>query len=63
MTKEAKLPSRAQDLAKYIGPDCPKCGSATRYREGRTAFWGCFTYPRCKGTLPIDWSSSVERTI
>ncbi|MCH2141053.1 MAG: RecQ family ATP-dependent DNA helicase [Phycisphaerales bacterium] len=34
-------------------PDCPKCGSHMTIRRRRSdgnPFWGCTTYPRCKGT-------------
>lgn len=41
-------------------PACPSCGSMMvrrTYRKGSKAgmaFWGCTTYPRCKGVLPIE---------
>lgn len=37
-------------------PACPQCGSAMRLRTARSGpnagsqFWGCSTYPACKGT-------------
>ena len=32
-------------------PTCPKCGSPMVKRTGpRGEFWGCSTYPKCKGT-------------
>ena len=43
-------------------PACPRCGSKMVERVARQgqnagqAFWGCATYPRCRGTLPIDRS-------
>jgi hypothetical protein len=42
-----------------VTPDCPKCGRATvlRFqRKGRTpgrSFWGCSSFPACRGTLPL----------
>ena len=31
---------------------CPKCEAHMIFREGNfTPFWGCSTYPRCRGTL------------
>ncbi len=31
---------------------CPKCGSAMVLRDKvETPFWGCSTYPRCRGTI------------
>jgi len=36
------------------GPACPKCGSGTIKRRGRFGeFFGCSTYPDCKGTVKI----------
>jgi restriction system protein len=40
-------------------PLCPHCGSAMSRRVARqgansgNAFWGCTSYPRCKGIIPI----------
>jgi restriction system protein len=37
-------------------PDCPRCGAAMELRTARqganagNAFWGCSTYPKCRGT-------------
>lgn len=36
-------------------PSCPRCGSGMARRTNRSTglpFWGCSTYPKCKGTLP-----------
>jgi restriction system protein len=36
-------------------PACPNCGESMLQRHNRQtgmAFWGCPTYPRCKGTRP-----------
>jgi Topoisomerase DNA binding C4 zinc finger len=34
-----------------IKPKCPKCGKKLAYRNGpRGRFWGCPSYPACKGT-------------
>lgn len=47
-------------------PSCPKCGAdmARRVaRQGSNAgkeFWGCCTYPACKGTLPLDGTPQPE---
>ena len=31
---------------------CPKCGAAMVFREkAATPFWGCSTFPRCRGTI------------
>ncbi|HET9977874.1 MAG TPA: restriction endonuclease [Burkholderiaceae bacterium] len=40
-------------------PSCPSCGAAMIKREARRGanagglFWGCTTYPTCRGTRPI----------
>ncbi|MBI5565178.1 MAG: type I DNA topoisomerase [Chloroflexi bacterium] len=35
-------------------PVCPQCGSPMVKRAGpRGEFWGCSTYPKCKGTRPL----------
>lgn len=36
-------------------PDCPTCGTRMIPRKNRRTdepFWGCATYPRCRGTRP-----------
>ena len=41
-------------------PACPRCGEVMVRRiakQGRNAgkpFWGCTTFPRCRGTVPIE---------
>lgn len=43
-----------------LTPSCPACGSsmvrrvAKRGSNAGQAFWGCPTYPTCRGTRPID---------
>lgn len=43
----------AQDAPR---PDCPRCGAAMQLRTARqganagSVFWGCSTYPKCRGT-------------
>ncbi len=40
-------------------PACPKCGGLTALRTAKTGktpgsqFWGCISYPECKGTVPV----------
>jgi four helix bundle suffix protein len=40
-------------------PPCPRCGGALVLRTAKqgakagSQFWGCSTYPKCKGTLPL----------
>ena len=39
-------------LLKGGDPHCPKCESPMVWRTGNfTPFWGCSTYPRCRGIL------------
>jgi ATP-dependent DNA helicase RecQ len=41
-------------------PLCPACGGAMKHRVARqgsragSAFWGCASYPKCRGTLNIE---------
>ena len=38
-------------------PECPRCGAAMALRTARqganagNTFWGCSTYPKCRGTV------------
>ncbi|MCB1743253.1 MAG: DUF2726 domain-containing protein [Gammaproteobacteria bacterium] len=49
----------AAELAEST-PVCPKCGAATVLRTARSGkhagkqFWGCSTYPKCRGAVPAD---------
>lgn len=44
---------------RYFTPDCPKCGSRTVLRYSKKGyspgkpFWGCSTFPICRGTLSL----------
>jgi restriction system protein len=45
-------------------PSCPLCGKTMTQRSKRAtgqSFWGCSSFPRCKGTRPYD--SHPPRTI
>ncbi len=38
-------------------PACPECGKAMRQRQSskdNRSFWGCTSFPACKGTRPIS---------
>lgn len=35
----------------YTTPSCPMCGKKLVLRVGKTEFWGCSGYPRCRGKL------------
>lgn len=47
-------------LATTADPSCPKCGSAMTKRTAKqgantgNAFWGCASFPKCRGTIPIN---------
>lgn len=49
----------ASGAAQSPTPACPRCGSTMVKREAKRGanaggtFWGCSTYPQCKGTTPI----------
>jgi hypothetical protein len=46
-------------LVNSTGTSCPDCGSSMVKRKARRGanaggeFWGCSTYPKCRGTRPI----------
>ena len=49
----AAAPGNAGSLA-AAPPACPRCSSPMIQRRGnRGQFWGCSTYPRCRGTVNI----------
>ncbi len=48
-----RIEAREQEKT-VAAPDCPQCGKAMRRRQSaRGDFWGCSTYPDCKGTRPV----------
>lgn len=52
-------PSDPADQSNLRPPPCPKCSALTALRTAKTGkapgsqFWGCTSYPECKGTLPV----------
>ena len=52
-TSSRKLLEFATD-GDWTTPTCPSCGEPMAARESkRGGFWGCTTFPRCRGTLPM----------
>lgn len=53
-------PTRAATDADRSSPACPLCGSTMRVRVAKKGrfrgqqFWGCSSYPRCKGILDMS---------
>lgn len=49
---------KGSDTEPTPGPECPRCGSPMLLRIAKRGdnvgekFWGCSTYPACKGTRP-----------
>lgn len=49
-----------RSMAATADPNCPKCGSAMTKRTARQGanygktFWGCTSYPQCRGIVSID---------
>ncbi len=42
----------------WTTPSCPSCGTKMAAREGqRGPFWGCSTFPRCRGKLQMRTST------
>jgi len=43
----------AREKERSPTPDCPQCGKPMRRRKSAKGdFWGCSTFPECKGTRP-----------
>ncbi|MEO6146446.1 MAG: restriction endonuclease [Sulfuriferula sp.] len=59
-TTATAQPARQSSLAATADPSCPKCGSVMVKRTAKQgansgkAFWGCTTFPQCRGTIPIN---------
>lgn len=63
--RNAEAPRRSRPVTPFTAatappiPTCPKCSSAmerrlaTRGPNSGNAFWGCASYPSCRGTRPI----------
>jgi four helix bundle suffix protein len=56
---KVRIEQRDEDYKNEGSPNCPKCGNLMRKvvaRKGRYAgksFWGCTSYPECKGTREL----------
>ena len=47
--------SSAGNVAEQGSPACPKCGLPMKLRNSaKGQFWGCSTYPKCKGTKQVS---------
>ena len=55
LAKRASERLTSQHLSEILSPDlphCPKCEAPMVWRTGNfRSFWGCSTFPRCRGTL------------
>jgi len=57
-----QLQADRSDPTAKSAPACPVCGAMMTLRTARkgknsgSQFWGCITYPECKGTLPLETS-------
>ncbi len=52
--KEKMTGARLKARSEPDAPDCPECGASMQNRtSSRGPFWGCSTYPQCKGTRNI----------
>src|SRR3569833_703005 len=62
MIRETRQMQQATPVVEATSSDilCPKCGEAKKRRETKqgggagNAFWGCKSFPRCRGTRPIN---------
>ena len=53
-TENAPQPTVSPNPVMSRSPSCPRCGSVMARRTNRSnglQFWGCASYPKCKGTL------------
>jgi DNA helicase II / ATP-dependent DNA helicase PcrA len=41
-------------------PNCPLCQSPMVLRQGKSRFFGCIKFPKCRGTLPYKVQSTVK---
>ncbi len=49
-----RLQAREGQKTTEPSPDCPQCHQPMRRRQSAKGdFWGCTTYPDCKGTRPL----------
>ncbi len=54
-----RLRHRRANLADHEPLTCPQCGGIMALRTAKAGktpgsqFWGCTSYPQCKGTLPV----------
>jgi four helix bundle suffix protein len=52
MTK--RIEAREERRNTEPGPPCPQCGKPMRRRRSaKGEFWGCASFPECKGTKPV----------
>jgi len=58
-------PISEQDTTNHPNPTCPKCSSPMVVRTVKTGehqgkqFYGCSTYPKCRGVLPLESEESA----
>jgi four helix bundle suffix protein len=51
--RERMHTARQDARAKPDAPSCPQCGAPMQERRSaKGPFWGCSTYPQCRGTRP-----------
>jgi len=44
----------------FTTPTCAKCGKKMVIRSGKTNFWGCTSYPRCKNKIKLKVSTKTK---
>ncbi|MFM7181198.1 MAG: four helix bundle suffix domain-containing protein [Verrucomicrobiales bacterium] len=53
--REKMTTARVEARTKPDAPLCPECGAPMKKRNSqRGPFWGCGSYPECKGIRQID---------
>lgn len=57
-TAASTMPERPVQSHGSSAPTCGRCGQPMVLRNGsRGRFWGCFSFPKCRNTLPFQESS------
>lgn len=62
MPVKVEMAAAFKMTAPLESPKCPDCGSKMVSRKSQHGtFWGCSTYPQCKGTRDTMGRSRAER--
>lgn len=63
------LPPSTSQPVEHEAPSCPNCASPMVLRKGKKGtnkgeeFWGCPSYPKCRGTLPAPTDAQIDTRV